>query len=89
MQQIIGIINSSFIAIILPEESVPPVWRDMVENTYPESAVPWESEAKWAGLTEGMTMKALKSCANGTMWTDYDPTPMTREWLVENGYIAK
>jgi len=84
-----GTINNSFIAIILPEESVPPVWRDMVENTYPESAVPWESEAKWAGLTEGMTMKALKSCANGTMWTDYDPTPMTREWLVENGYIAK
>ena len=84
-----GTIDNSFIAIILPEESVPPVWRDMVENTYPESAVPWESEAKWAGLTEGMTMKALKSCANGTMWTDYDPTPMTREWLVENGYIAK
>ena len=84
-----GTIENSFIAIILPEESVPPVWRDMVENTYPESAVPWESEAKWAGLTEGMTMKALKSCANGTMWTDYDPTPMTREWLVENGYIAK
>ena len=84
-----GTIDNSFIAIILPEESVPPVWRDIVENTYPESAVPWESEAKWAGLTEGMTMKALKSCANGTMWTDYDPTPMTREWLVENGYIAK
>ena len=84
-----GTIDNSFIAIILPEDSVPPVWRDMVENTYPESAVPWESEAKWAGLTEGMTMKALKSCANGTMWTDYDPTPMTREWLVENGYIAK
>ena len=84
-----GTIDNSFIAIILPEESVPPVWRDIVENTYPESAVPWESEAKWAGLTEGMTLKALKSCANGTMWTDYDPTPMTREWLVENGYIAK
>jgi len=84
-----GTIDNSFIAIILPEESVPPVWRDMVENTYPESAVPWESEAKWAGLTEGMTMKALKSCANGTMWTDYDPTPMTREWLVENGFLSK
>ena len=82
-----GTIDNSFIAIILPEESVPPVWRDMVENTYPESAVPWESEAKWAGLTEGMTMKALKSCAYGTMWEDYEPTPMTREWLEEKGYI--
>ena len=82
-----GTIDNSFIAIILPEESVPPVWRDMVENTYPESAVPWESEAKWAGLTEGMTMKALRSCAQGTMWEDYEPTPLTAEWLRENGYI--
>ena len=86
-----GTIDNNMIAIILPEESVPPVWRDMVEKTYPESAVPWEAEAKWAGLTEGMTMKALKSCAYGTMWDPdnggYEPTPMTREWLIEKGYI--
>jgi len=82
-----GTIDNNMIAIILPEESVPPVWRDMVEKTYPESAVPWEAEAKWAGLTEGMTMKALESCAYGTMWEDYEPTPMTREWLEEKGYI--
>ena len=30
-----------------------------------------------------MTQAALESCAAGTMWTDYGPTPMTREWLVE------
>jgi len=86
-----GTIDNSMIAIILPEESVPPVWRDMVEATYPPSAVPWESEAKWAGLTEGMTMKALKACAYGTMWDPdnggYEPTPKTREWLEEKGYI--
>jgi hypothetical protein len=34
-------------------------------------------------------MKALQSCAAGTMWSDYDPTPMTREWLVKEGYISK
>jgi len=82
-----GTIDNNMIAIILPEESVPPVWRDMVEKTYPESAVPWEAEAKWAGLTEGMTMDALTSCAYGTMWEDYEPTPMTREWLEKEGYI--
>ena len=32
---------------------------------------------------------ALESCAAGTMWTDYEPTPMTREWLVEKGFISK
>ena len=36
-----------------------------------------------------MTQEALDSCARGTMWTDYEITPMTREWLVENGFLDK
>ena len=82
-----GTIDNSMIAIILPEESVPMLWRVLAERTYPEASVPWEAEAQWAGRTEGMTMKALQSCANKSMWTDYDPTPMTGEWLKKNGYI--
>ena len=82
-----GTINNSLIAIIHPEEDVPQLWRDIAEKTYPESAVPWEAEATWAGKTEGMTMKALKACAAGNMWTVYEPTPLTRKWLVEEGYI--
>ena len=30
---------------------------------------------------------ALEACARGKMWEEYDPTPMTREWLKINGYI--
>jgi len=82
-----GSINNSMIAIIKPEEDVPKIWRDIVEKTYPKSAVPWEAEAKWAGKTEGMTSAALKSCAAGTMWTDYKPTPLTEKWLREEGFI--
>jgi hypothetical protein len=82
-----GTINNSLVAIILPEESVPSLWRMMVERSYPSSAVPWEAEATWAGKTEGMTLKALDACAAGNMWEVYEPTPMTREWLEENGYI--
>jgi hypothetical protein len=82
-----GTIDNSLIAIIKPEESVPMLWRTLAERTYPSNAVPWEAEAGWAGRTEKMTMEALQSCARGTMWTDYEPTPKTREWLVENGYI--
>jgi len=82
-----GTIDNSMIAIIMPEESVPMLWRVLAERTYPENAVPWEAEAQWAGRTEGMTMKALQSCANKSMWTDYEPTPMTGEWLRNNGYI--
>lgn len=82
-----GTINNSLVAIILPEESVPSLWRMMVERSYPSSAVPWEAEATWAGKTEGMTLKALDACAAGNMWEVYEPTPMTREWLEINGYI--
>jgi len=82
-----GTIDNSMIAIIMPEESVPVIWRVMAERTYPESAVPWEAEASWAGRTEKMTMNALKACAAGEMWKVYEPTPMTREWLEKNGYI--
>jgi len=82
-----GSIDNSFIAIIKPEEDVPMVWRVLAERTYPASAVPWEAEAQWAGRTEGMTMKALQSCAAGTMWSDYELTPLTREWLTKEGYI--
>ena len=82
-----GSIDNSLIAIIHNEEDVPMVWRVLAERTYPESAVPWEAEAGWAGRTEGMTMKALQSCAAGTMWSDYELTPLTRKWLVEEGYI--
>ena len=82
-----GTIKNSMIAIIKPEEDVPMIWRVMAERTYPKSAVPWEAEAAWAGREEGMTMKALESCARGTMWTDYQPTPLTLQWLKENNYV--
>ena len=84
-----GTLGNSMIAIIKPEDQVPSLWREIVEKTYSVSAWPWEKEATWAGKTAGMTQIALESCARGSMWTDYDPTPMTREWLEKNGYIAK
>ena len=84
-----GTIENSLIAIIKPEEEVPMIWRVLAERTYPKHAVPWEAEAGWAGRTEGMTMKALQACAAGNMWEVYEPTPLTRKYLVEEGYIAK
>ena len=86
-----GTIDNSLIAIIHNEDDVPEMWQEMARRAYvlQPAAIPWEKEATWAGKTEGMTAKALKSCAAGTMWIDYQPTPKTREWLVKNGYIAK
>ena len=84
-----GSIDNSMIAIIMPEENVPMIWQEIATETYRDmpGAIPWEKEATWAGKTEGMTMNALRSCALGTMWSDYEPTPLTGEWLRENGYI--
>jgi len=82
-----GTIKNSMIAIIMPEEDVPQIWREITEKTYPKSAVPWEAEAMWAGKTEGMTQKALEACANGNMWEVYKPTPLTLEWLRKNKYV--
>ena len=82
-----GTIKNSLVAIILSEDSVPPFWREMTERSYPKAAVPWEAEATWAGKTEGMTLKALQTCASGNMWEVYEPTPLTRKFLVEEGYI--
>ena len=84
-----GTIDNSLIAIIKPEDEVPMIWRVMAERTYPKSAVPWEAEAGWAGRTENMTMDALAACAGGEMWNTYSPTPLTREYLVKEGYISK
>ena len=86
-----GTIDNSLIALILPEESVPEMWQEMVRRTYAlqPGAIPWEKEAMWAGKTEGMTMNALNACAAGQMWTEYEPTPLTREYLVKEGYISK
>ena len=82
-----GTIDNSLIAIIKPEDEVPVIWRVMAERTYPKYAVPWEAEAGWAGRTEGMTAKALEACATGAMWEVYEPTPLTRKYLVEEGFI--
>jgi len=82
-----GTIDNNMIAIIKPEEEVPMLYQIMVERTYPKSAWPWEKEASWAGRTEGMTMKALEACAAGPMWEVYEPTPLTRKYLVKEGFI--
>ena len=82
-----GSIKNNMIAIIRNEEDVPGIWKEMVKRTYPPHAQPWEAEATWAGKTENMTQEALDSCARGTMWTDYEPTPLTRKWLKEEGFI--
>ena len=34
-----------------------------------------------------MTQTALEACATGAMWEVFEPTPLTREYLEEEGFI--
>ena len=84
-----GTIKNNMIAVIKNEEDVPTFWREMAERTYPPHVLPWEAEATWAGKTKGMTLDALKACATGEMWKVYPPTPLTRQYLIDEGYIKE
>ena len=84
-----GTIDNSIIAVIKPMDEVPMIWRELAERTYAENVVPWEAEAWWAGKTKGMTVDALNACATGSMWDQpgYEPTPLTRQYLIDEGFI--
>lgn len=83
-----GSIHNNYIAVILDDETIPQIWKDMATDLYPSQAVPWEQEATWAGREEGMTLEVLRACASDTpMWEIIEPTPLTRQFLVDKGYI--
>ena len=83
-----GDIENSFIAIVYPEDKVPQHLQALSENKYKNNpGLLWEKEAHWMGHTEGGTVNALRACKGGRMWEVYKPTPLTRKFLIEKGFI--
>ena len=83
-------VENTFLAVIYDDDQIPYYYREMAERRYPPSARPWEQEAIWAGYTANVTEQALAACASDRpMWETYEPTPMTREWLVNEGHITE
>lgn len=84
-----GTINNTFLAVIEDDTKIPNLYVMMTEIAYPESARPWEQEAKWAGDTKNMTLNVLRAInnSNGRPWEVLEPTPLTRLWLEDNGYL--
>ena len=83
-----GSIDNTFIAVIKNDKDIPQLWKDMAADIYPPTVLPWEQEATWAGREEGMTLEALRACASPTpMWEILEPTPLTRQFLENEGYI--
>ena len=85
-----GTIDNSLIAIVFNDKIIPSSIKVLTEARYgmiARGAIPWEQEAFYVSTKPNMTVKALNACAAGNMWEQYPPTPMTREWLVENNFI--
>lgn len=84
-----GTIDNAQIAVIYTEDKIPGFWKETAKRTYPAHVLPWEQEAMWAGHTENLTRDALRACETGAMWDQpgYEPTPLTRQYLIDKGYI--
>ena len=82
-----GGLDNTMIAVVFTSDKVPPMWKEIVANTYPKNVREWEQEAKWKATEVGETSYGLKMCAVAPLWEVYEPTPMTREWLVDQGFI--
>ena len=85
-----GTLENTFTALIFPEEDVPDWIRRGAERTYAKNVLPFEAEAMWAMYIEDKTKEALEVCAGPKkMWEYYSPTPLTGEWLEQEGFIKK
>ena len=86
-----GSLQNTSIAIIHHDGYIPQSYQMRADIAYGGGhVVPWEAEAMWAGETPMVTAEALRACAGpGKIWETYDPTPLTREWLVKQGYITE
>jgi len=86
-----GSLDNTYTGIVWDQEKIPDWVKLGIEIDYAHApnAQPYEAEARWAAHKKNQTAKALKVCAdpNVAMWDVYEPTPLTRKYLVRKGYI--
>ena len=86
-----GTIDNTLITIIKNEEDVPRAYVLQAEIMHME--IPClehgRKKIKWAGSTPNMTLEVLRIIneTNGRPWEVLEPTPLTRQYLVNEGYI--
>jgi len=86
-----GTLDNSYVAVILDENTIPPMYKALTQSKYGllmSAAIPWEQEAVYAATVENMSLHAIESCAAGPMWEVYPPTPLTKKYLVTEGFMA-
>lgn len=86
-----GTLGNSYVAVILDDSTIPPMYKAMTQSKYGllmSSAIPWEQEAVYAATVENMSLNAIESCVAGPMWEVYPPTPLTKKYLVTEGFMS-
>ncbi len=86
-----GGLKTSFMAQVHQDTEIP-AWvmkstRLAYESMGQSRAVPWEADANWAEEQSNVTAQKLEMCANGPLWDQVRPTPMTMEWLIGCGWM--
>ena len=82
-----GTLDNTFTAVVLQDGVVPDWIKRGAEKTYAENAVPYEAEAMYAAFHPNLVIRGVKACAGDKpMWKVFTPTPMTKEWLIKEGF---
>jgi hypothetical protein len=86
-----GGIETSFMAQVHQDSEIPS-WvmkttRLAYESMGQSRAVPWEADANWAEEQLNQTARYLEMAAQGPLWEQVIPTPLTKEWLIGCGWM--
>ncbi len=86
-----GGLKTSFMAQVHQDSEIP-AWvmkstRLTYESMMQSRAVPWEADANWAEEQSNVTAQKLEMCANGPLWDQIRPTPLTMDWLIGCGFM--
>ena len=82
-----GTLDNTYTAVVFQDGVVPDWIVRGAEKTYPMSAAPYEAEAMYAAFDDKLTIQGLEACAGDKpMWKVFTPTPLTKKWLVEQGF---
>ena len=86
-----GGLHTSFMAQVHQDSEIPAWLMKMTKLTYESMmqsrAVPWEADANWAEEQLNQTARYLEMVAQGPLWEQVTPTPMTKEWLIGCGWM--
>jgi hypothetical protein len=86
-----GGVNNAFIAQVHQDHEIPETLKLRTQLVYgaagQTAGMSWEIDANIAELHPNKTAKYLEMAIVAPLWTQVEPTPLTKDWLVGCGYM--